>query len=260
MNRLVLVCLIMVAIFVLAIIVFIVLPQLHSNGILGPNDPAINIALADPNVEYYIAGHNGNYRVNGVVPEEEYPNSGFFDVSDTLVVVNMTMMYALSPGSNMPERFLAFVDLNQSKVVDSEMYSYRDSPGWINPMIPPGGCYYHILSGIYEGSITQLLGFTITKLDPENATVYPIIVDETNLSRMKAGKSYEPAIYIDTHSYNPAIMNGTVPVYTMWSANATFEHQPLNNSNWPYFDFSQQYYIVLKNPGPSMVGINIIAM
>jgi len=258
MNRLVLACLIIVSICVLAVVVFVVVPRLSSPGInLSPDDQAIGIALADPSVKNVIENHEGNYQIVGVVPQDQNPNSGYFNISDTLVVVNMTMMYALMPGQYVPERYLVFVDLNRSMVVNREFYSYRGSPGELILTLPPGAYYYHILSGVYVNTGIELFRFDVGKLSPENAAVYPIIVDEANLSRMKRGNGYEPAVYIDTSTNTPSTMNGTIPVHAMWFVNASVPRTPNipgNAGNWP------SYYIVLKNSGPDTACMDIVTM
>jgi hypothetical protein len=276
MNRLVLACLVMVAICVLAVVVFVVVPRLSSPSInlssdgrtngtrlpspsinLSSDDQAIGIALADPGVKTAIEDHNGNYQVVGVVPQDQNPDSGYFNFSNTLVMVNMTMLHALSPGVNVPERYLAFVDLNRSAVVDRESYSYRGSPGELSLTLPPGAYYYHILSGPYVSTGVQLFRFDVGKLSPENAAVYPIIVDEANLSQMKRGDGYEPAVYIDTSTNTPSTMNGTIPVHAMWFVNASVPRPPnipSNAGNWP------SYYIVLKNSGPDTAYMDIVTM
>jgi hypothetical protein len=163
------------------------------------------------------------------------------------------------------DRYVAFVNMNQSKVIGGEWYSYRGFPGSFDITLPPGTSYYHSLygpimagQGMGEEFGVQTFWGTIRKISPDNARIYPFIVDESNLSRVKAGSSFELAEYNDTNTGTPAVMDGTHTVYSGWSVNASVKRQPVyDTGTWPDFDFSRSYYIVLKNAGPETVNMTI---
>ncbi len=258
MRRFIRACLaIFAAICGLAIIVLLVVPQLF-----GPEDPAVRIALSDPDVKRAIANDQGNYKVVSVTPQGQNGKSGFINISETLVAVELSMQGAMMIA---PDHYVAFVDLNQSKVVSGEWYSYRGNPAVFDITLPSGASYYHVLNGgINVGPGSEDFGVqtfwgNIHSLSPENASLYPILVDGSNLSRMKNGSSYEPAAYNDTNTRRPAVMNGSAPVSVGWSVNASVRRtQVYNTGNWPDFDHSQSYYIILKNAGQDTVSMTLM--
>ena len=159
-----------------------------------------------------------------MTPQGQTVMSGFIDVADTLVTVNISMQGRIMG----TERYIVFVDLNQSKVTGSEWYSYRGFPGWLDITLPPGASYYHSLYGsVYAGPGTgedsgvETFWCRIDKLYPENATLYPILVDEINLTRIKNGSSYEAALYNDTYTHKSAVLNGSYPIRSGWLVNAS---------------------------------------
>ena len=92
------------------------------------------------------------------------------------------------------DRYVVYVDLNKSSVLGKEWYSYRGIPASMDVTIPPGASWYHLLSGpILATNGTQDFFFGVRSFGPSDARIFPIIVDETNLYRLKNGTDYEPA-------------------------------------------------------------------
>ena len=264
MNRFLLACLLII-VLLLALITIILVPHLSSSVILmphpsSPENLALSIALSDPGVRSTIANYNGNYNVVSVTPQGQ-ADSGYINVNDSLYIVNLTMPNpVISYG-----REIIIVDLNQCKVLCNEWYSYRGIPVEFDIMLPADASYYHILSGpIWAGSNmgdefgVQSFWYHLGNLTPKDAKVYPILVDEANLSLMKTGGSYQAAVYNDTTTNLPTVMNGSYAIYPGWSVNASVKRSPAyNTSSWPAFDMSHNYYLVLKNAGTDTVNINL---
>lgn len=257
MDRFLLVCLLLLAVLCASGIVgFAVAPLLSS-----PEDRAISVALAEPGVQDFIATDPGHYVIDNVALQGQNGKSGFIDIEEEVYAVNLSkpnMIFGV-------DRYIAFVNLRQSKVIGSEWYSYRGFPASLDITLPPGASYYHVLFGMINGGPSnsedfgvQTFWYRIGGLSPENASLYPILVDEPNLSKLKNGSSYEAAVYNDTWTHQPAVMNGTAPVCYDWSVNASVKRLPrYDTGNWPDFYFSPSYYLVLRNAGPEAVNFSI---
>ncbi len=254
-RRFLLVCLLILALLFALIIISIVNAPQHSE------DLALNTALSDPGVKAAIANDQGNYKVLSIIPQGQTEQSGYINVNNTLYIVNLSMQGMMFG----PDREIAFVDMNQSKVIGSEWYSYRGFPGSFGITLPPGASYYHILIGSIIGGPGMMDQFgvqtfwgRIDSLTPKDAKVIPILVDAANLSLMKNGSSYQPAEYNDTNTNRTTVMNGTYTIYLGWDVNASIRRQPAyNTGNWPDFDLSKKYYLVLKNIGTDQVDLDL---
>jgi hypothetical protein len=257
MDRFLLVCLLIFSAICAIIIIDITLaPPLSVD-----DNRAISIALADPGVKIEIANNQGNYKVVSVTPQGQDGRSGFINISDTLVAVNLSVQGTMIA----PDRYIAFVDLNQSKVVSSEWYSYRGGlPASFDITLSPGASYYHALNSLlhvstgYGEAGIEVFVCHLDRLYPENAKLYPILVDGTNLSLMKTGSNYGLAVYNDTNTGKLAVLNGTYQIHPGWSINASVPRQQVyDTGSWPDYDYSVHYYIVLKNPGPDTIRMTI---
>jgi hypothetical protein len=232
--------------------------------VLQPSSPdgrAVAVALADPGMKDVLAGAMGNYHIDDVAPQGQSTRSGIIDFGSPLMTVNLSIpmgMYA-------PDRYVEFVDLSHSRVVSSEWYSYRGFPAEMDITLPPGASYYHILSGPVSAGLNQSEGFgvqtfwgRVDKLSPENASLYTILIDEENLSKLKNGSPYVAVTYNDTGTGKLNTMNGTSPVKQGWMVNASVRRAPrYDTGSWPDFDFSQRYYLVFKNLWPETVSFSV---
>lgn len=254
MDRFLAACLIIVTIIVAMIIIpNIIVPQSSENIVLS-------IALSDPGVRATMANYNGNYNVVSITPQGQ-SDSGYINVNDSLYIVYLTMPNPVISY----DREIIIVDTNQSKVVSNEWYSYRGIPALFDITLPPGASYYHLLSGpIMAGPNmgddfgVQTFWYHLGNLTPKDAQVFPILVDEANLSLMKSGSSYQATVYNDTVTNRQAVMNGTYTLFPGWGVNASIKRPPVyNTGNWPDFDMSQKYYLVLKNEGSDIVNLNL---
>ena len=207
-------------------------------------DPA-SIALSDPSVRgsaFYV----GEVKVGNVTSLGEDRTAGYFHATDTLKRV------PIQKGSlETLERYIVYVDLNQSKVVGVEWYSRFNMPASMDIKIQPGDSWYYLLDApVNTNDGTQVFSYSLCELSPENATVIPTIVDEANLFRMKNGSPYEAAEYIDTFTHQPALMNGTTPIYPGWEMSVSVQRSAQEHADYsPAFDTSHLYYLVLKNDG-----------
>ena len=207
-----------------------------------------------------IANYNGIYNVVSVTPQGQ-ADSGYINVNDSLYIVNLTMPNPVISY----DREIITVDMNHSNVVTNEWYSYRGIPAEFDITLPVSASYYHILSGPIMAGLNmgdefgvQLFWYHLGNLTPKDAKVYPILLDEANLSLMKTGGSYQAALYNDTSTNLPTIMNGTYTIYPGWSVNASVKRSlAYNTSSWPDFDFSHKYYLVLKNAGTGTVNLSL---
>lgn len=192
--------------------------------------------------------------IGNATPLDEYGTSGYINVSDTLVQVPIKI------GKDFrSERYVVYVDLNRSGVLGKEWYSYRGIPAAMDMTIPAGGSWYHLLYGPVQATNgTQEFFFRVRSFGPADARIYPIIVDEPNLYRLKNGTASELAVYNDTFTHEPATMNGTAPVYPDWRANASVPRAFVDDPyQWPAFDLSRCYYIVLINGETTDVNVSI---
>lgn len=233
--------LIVLAIGAIVIISLVVLPMLA-----GPGDPAVKIALSDPDVKSAIAQDQGNYKVTSVLPQSQNDRSGYIDVNDSLVTVSLSMqgkMYG-------PDSYVAFVDLNQSKVIGGEWYSYRGFHSSWSVTLPPGASYYHGLSGVLYTDIDSSGNFSfscsLVNLTPGDATIFPVLVDWHGLSQLKNGSSYSPVTYYDTYAHKSVKLDGSTPVSSGWTLNASCAYEP-----------GQGYFLVMKNNGTEPVSMAI---
>jgi hypothetical protein len=252
MNRLALVGAIAVIVIVISIIaaaIWLFIPWL-----LPQKDAAVNIAMSDPEIRDAMRKNAGSVTIGNDTPLDKYDESGYVNVSDTLVQVPMKMGTYYGG-----DRYIVYVDLDKSAVLGKEWYSYRGIPASMDVTIPPGASWYHLLSGpVLTTNGTQDFFFGVRSFGPADARIYPGIVDEANLDMLKNGSDYEPAKYIDTYTHQPATMNGTVPVYPGWRANASVQRQQVYDPrSWPAFDFSPRYYIVLRNGDMRDVNVSI---
>lgn len=247
--------LLVAAIGILVLIILVAVPQRYDNS----PDPAVRIALADPDVRTAIANDGGSYTVDDVAPQGLNGKSGFISITDALIAVELSMPNPVVGR----DRYVAFVSLNQSKVVSSEWYSSRGIPATFDIALPPGASYYHVLyGGIMAGPGDdfglETFFYHLDKLSPGNAMIYPTLVDKTNLWRMINGSTYEAAVYNDTYTRMPAILNGSSPVGVGWMANASIRYPPAYGTGaWPDFNVSPSYYLVMRNGGPDTAGMSI---
>lgn len=252
MNRLFLVG--AIAAFAIIVVGIIAAVLLFTPWMLPQKDVAVGIAISDPEINDAMLDNIGNVKIGNASPLEEYGISGYINVSDALVQVPMKM--GTYYGGN---RYVVYVDLNKSTVLGKEWYSYRGIPASMDVTIPPCASWYHLLSGpILATNGTQYFFFGVRSFGPAGARIYPSIVDETNLFRLKNGTAYELAGYNDTFTYRPATMNGTAPVYPGWRANASVQRAFVDDPrSWPAFDFSHRYYVVLRNGETHDVNVSI---
>lgn len=221
---------------------------------LPQTDVAVDIAISDPEIRETMMEHIGSVTIGNATPMDEYGTSGYINVSDTLVQVPIKL--AQHHGYDL---YILYVDMNRSCILGKEWYSYRRIPAAMDVTIPTGASWYHLLSGpILTTNGTQDFFFGVRSFGPENAGIYPLIVDEDNLYRLKNGYAPELAVYNDTYMQQPAVMNGTVPVYPGWRINASIQRAFVDEPySWPAFDFSRRYYIVLRNGETQDVNVSI---
>jgi hypothetical protein len=262
MNRFLWACLIILALLSILLVVSIVIPGSGSpnTSIAAPQSPenlSLSLALA------YLGVNTTKATVHSVLPLSEtelysYMDSGYIGFNDTLYIVNLTLL----EDSPFYANDIVFVDINQSKIVCNEWYSYRNSPGLFDVTLPPGASFYHILTGgLNVGSIgiygAQLFSYYLSNLTPKNANVTPILVDGSNLSLMKNGSGYRAAEYIDTNTNMTTVMNGTYTIYPGWSVNASIKRYPAYAGAQIPYEANQDYYIVLKNEGANASNLTI---
>jgi hypothetical protein len=136
---------------------------------------------------------------------------------------------------------------------------YFRSPGrppyYETAVIPPCAYWYHQLYGAYiqpEG-VTHIVPHI--SFEPANATVYPIIVDNTNFSMFKNGTSYQALSYVDFHTNKSCTIDGSKPIASEWSTNVSIPDPRFRGD--PLMDGPQgTYYILLMNGGHADVEVS----
>ncbi len=200
---------------------------------------AIDIVLGNGEVKGYISGQELNtIYVKEVTLSGLNESPGYINATGRIVQVLMEY-----PNYIGKEKILALVDLDTGKAMDVEWYSYRGGlPMHANATIPPGACWYHPINIIkgYYGTGGDDLVFFIKDFTPGNTTIYPMIVDENNLNKMKNGSAYTAAGVMNVDTGGLTTINGSEPITRPWLKNISAISEPSSN-------ISRSYYLVLYN-------------
>jgi len=202
---------------------------------------AIDIALEDPDVKGYLDQHVSDPKnIEGVKLADINGGSDFMNASGLFAEVSIKY-----PSFNVGnERVMAIVDLNKSKVMDVEWYSYHGGlPMYANAIVPPGACWYHVIS-----MAGRSLVFSINNFIPTDARIYTTIVDGNNLSKWINGSPYSAAILMDPKTGNMTSVNGTGPITQYWGSNVSIRSEPpADETAYENFIRNNTYYLVLYN-------------
>jgi hypothetical protein len=87
---------------------------------------------------------------------------------------------------------------------------------------------------------------------PEDARLYPIIVDEGNLSKFKNGSSFSALGYVDYTTNQTTIVDGTKSIVPDFTDNGTSywtPHMGFGDVNLPGYwnGIPTNYYVIFKN-------------
>ena len=121
---------------------------------------------------------------------------------------------------------------------------------WVS--IPPGNGIYTIMSSNTSTSpdneAIRVINFSEIQLIPENASIYPLILDEDNFTDLMDGSPYEAADLVDPQTGQSVKVDGVKPVSSGWSA---FYLLP----NGIYGPGTNRYYLVLFDKDSSDVTV-----
>ncbi len=230
--------------------------DLDSNGLTASQKTiAINIALGDPSIKNWLSAHPGGSRIGSVKILGTDGESGFVNLSDTIVEVPFQFLDSISFINN--ERVNISVDLNTSKVIGNIWYSYRNFPMDADITIPPGSYWYYQLSGgiamnspiAEQGTLT--MSPWVYDIQPENASIYPTILDEENLRLFLNGTLYHALEYYDNDTKSNTSIDGNTPFSHNWSTQISIPlYQATDGTSQPNYKIPTHYYVLLKNSDP----------
>lgn len=103
---------------------------------------AARIATMDPEVRGKMVNYIGDVWVGTVTPLGSDGAVGYVNYSDMVVQVPIQMGHGINS-----DRYVVYVDVNHSKVIGKEWYSYRGFPATADITIPQGSCWYHVIYG-----------------------------------------------------------------------------------------------------------------
>ncbi len=234
-----------IAIAVLAFIVLVILSALHSlsdakvhgnmsNSLQGDGlttaqkTEAIAIAVNDPGTQN---ASNGRSIYPGNITAAGYQElGGYVNIMGTLVDVPIYFDKKEDPNN---EHMIARVDLTNKSVLG--FYHAPQATQAVAPTlsvtIPPGSGWYQYISQSADD-------YTYITIEPANATVYPILLDDAGLAKYKRGEPYEAQKYVDSITDETYFFDGSVPVRAEMRINFTM---PGNESP------SRRYLVVLEN-------------
>lgn len=148
---------------------------------------------------------------------------------------------------------------------------YGGMPTFMNSwvIIPPGnGIYERMSAGFYAEYTVPRTNFEDTpiigssarsmNLTPEDARLYPLVLDEDNFNRFMNGTAYEVPELIDPVTKQKVRPDGTLPLIPGWSGEYILpeELQPHTaNNGWT----AGLYYVALFNRGQGDVKVKYIS-
>lgn len=219
-------------------------------------DEALRIALTDPDVQAAINDTRGKYDVEAidiVSPDDV----GYLNLNGSFVRVSIQ-------ASPIIERiyYNVIVDVANHREMG---VSYRGSPivmmrlnDWA--IIPPGAswCHYIIRSinvtagGSYVPGGTEVLDVSASvDYVPADAITYPMILDNENFYKMRAGGEYDIPQLLDPSTGKNVQIGGSKPIRSGWSVHLMSPPRQLPRTFEEVGKSERSYYLILKNPGSS---------
>lgn len=231
--------------------------KMDSNGLTAiQKTTAINIALSDPTIKGKLWNHPGSSQIGNVTVLGINGESGFTNLSDMVANVPFQFTGLQAPIEN--EQMNISVDLNTNKVIGSIWYSYRRFPMDAEIMIPPGAYWYYQLSGGIKMGSSMAQGGTLTMspsvydVDPENASIYPTILDEENFDSFLNGTAYHTLEYYNNDVRINTSTDGSTPFSHNWSTQISIPvDQAPDGMSYPNYKIPSKYYMLLKNGDPN---------
>lgn len=209
-------------------------------------DRVVRVALEDPAINTAINGSvDGKYDINYIKPGEV----GKYTYVKDFEKYAWLQIYTNYSGK--PVGFNVIVDtatMNETAV--QFLGSPQPTSSWVS--IPPGNGIYTVMSSNMSSSpdneAIQVVNFSEIRLIPENASIYPLILDEDNFTDLMDGLPYEAAGLVDPRTGQSVKVDGIKPVSSGWSA---FYLLP----NGIYCYDTNWYYLVLFNENDSDVTV-----
>lgn len=212
----------------------------------GQKNEALRIALSDPDVKNAINSTGGKYDVAGI----DYlspSDAGYVGVNGTFALVSiqassiMERIYydVIVDVANKKEMGVRYVG---SPIIMMSLYDWA--------IVPPGAYWYHHIingTGISSRDVAIQTIRAGVYYEPEDAVMYPIIVDAGNLSRLRNGSPYEAIGLIDSSTGKPVKVDGTMPVASGWRPNLTMPPVKLKIPGYYTGDYYADLYIVIRN-------------
>lgn len=233
----------------------------------------INLTLNDAMVKEIMSKPNATYRLGNVSPAVFDSRFGYLGIGPGLVNVPITigmegvneqvfgtinnithpfsrvmfnrlLVASIDPDSNRIMSLVNYEDANQVPSSNFIMIPpgsyYQYEPSTSRVILPYGTGWYHVLNSWTNWQPKYEITLT---LEPEDARVYPIILDRTNFEKFMSGNSYEVLEYIDPMTNMTYRYDGNSPVASGWSTR-------INMGN-------ESAYIILKNIDDRETKVNI---
>jgi hypothetical protein len=174
--------------------------------------------------------------------------SGYLDLPN---IANVPMQFG---ESFTQQNFIVYVDFRNNTVIGIERWWPKEDIQLYIP-IPSGASWYHKLMGPWVNASDDMsrieLDFHVI-YSPDDARIYPAIVDESNFSMLKNNSTFSAVRYVDFMTDLSTMYDGTKPIVPVWTMNGSGSwdpHMSLGDANIPNY-FNQvhpTYYMVLRN-------------
>ena len=209
-------------------------------------DLVVQVALEDPAINTAINGSiDGKYELH-------YIKSG--EVGKYTYVKDFEKYAWLEISINYSGEPVGFNVIVDTATMNETAVQFLGSPALMNSWvsIPPGNGIYTAMSSNMSSSpdneAVRAIYFSEIQLIPENASIYPLILDEDNFTNLTDGSPYEAADLVDPQTGQSVKVDGSKPVSSGWSA---FYLLP----NGTYGPDTNRYYLVLFNEDTSDVTV-----
>ena len=223
-----------------------------SNGLTaGQKMDAILLAVNNTKIQETIKEYQNispNRSIGSVIPSDQDYRSGYLGLPS---IVNVPMQFGDLPAQ---EYFTAYVDIKNSTVIGVEDWWPKEA-GQIDASIPAGADWYHRLMSPWVNSSDNMakieMEFRVI-YTPDDARLYPIILDEDNFSKYRNGSSFTAVQYVDRMTSKTTVYDGTKPVAPDWTMNGSTAWQPymsFGDAILPnyYNEAHPNYCVILKN-------------
>jgi hypothetical protein len=214
-----------------------------------------NSTISEKIKEYENMG--ANISIGPVTLSNQSIRSGYLNLPN---LVNVPMQFGDWP---VPQYFIVYIDEQNRTVIGMERW-WPKEVGSVDTPIPAGAYWYHRLMGPWINSSDDMsrleMRFRVA-YSPEDARIYPIVVDESNFYKFKNCSSFSALRYVDYMTNQTTVIDGTKPILPDFTDNGTSYWMPymgLGDVQLPDYwnETHPSYYVIFKNGDSRAVQIS----